>query len=425
MSFGKRLRTLRVKKGLTQKQLAEPRYTHAYVSTIEAGRRKPSRDAAEYFANKLEVDFDELLTGRPADLDLRLRLELQEVRVLVSAGTHPEAETRLAKIEAEARKFHLKHVHYQAVRLRGLNFERQADLHRAIDLYEQAEAILEDEPPNLAVEALVGRARCLQILGDNRLASHILEGALTTLQQRRLTDPSALARINASLAFDYSLSGLHEKANEAAMTALDLIPQVVDPEQMANMYMNVAHVLSKENSYDAASDALRRAEELFGRLELRVELGRAHIARGMVLGKQGKLDEALAHFERAANEMKGSEGTIDEARLLNEIAHVHRLRGEFDIARPMLERSAKILEGNEVAERAFAYRETALCIASDDQGKALKLLEKALALYRKSEEAEQVAMTYREIGDLQRSRGDVEKSLDAYRAGLVAVEPGI
>ena len=34
--LGKTLRKLRVSRGLTQAELAEPKYTHAYISTIEA-----------------------------------------------------------------------------------------------------------------------------------------------------------------------------------------------------------------------------------------------------------------------------------------------------------------------------------------------------------------------------------------------------
>ena len=54
--LGTRLRRLRRDQGLTQRQLGAPRYTHAYVSTIEAGRRRPSREALEHFASNLGVD---------------------------------------------------------------------------------------------------------------------------------------------------------------------------------------------------------------------------------------------------------------------------------------------------------------------------------------------------------------------------------
>ncbi|MDQ3767063.1 MAG: helix-turn-helix domain-containing protein [Actinomycetota bacterium] len=72
MTLGNRVKQLRIDKGLTQKELAEPSYTHAYVSTIEAGRRQPSDEALRHIAAKLGVAEEELATGRPPDLLSRL-----------------------------------------------------------------------------------------------------------------------------------------------------------------------------------------------------------------------------------------------------------------------------------------------------------------------------------------------------------------
>ena len=102
MSLGKRLRRLRIERGLTQRELADPLYTHAYVSTIEAGRRQPSTAALDHFAAKLDVTPEELLTGTPADLPARLELRLQEARIAVSTGDLAAAEKEFSRIRREA-----------------------------------------------------------------------------------------------------------------------------------------------------------------------------------------------------------------------------------------------------------------------------------------------------------------------------------
>src|SRR3954451_17119674 len=71
---GARLRTLRTERGMTQRELAGDRYTTAFVSSIEAGRRQPSTDALEYFATQLGVDAEALRDGRPSTATLELRL---------------------------------------------------------------------------------------------------------------------------------------------------------------------------------------------------------------------------------------------------------------------------------------------------------------------------------------------------------------
>ena len=102
--LGRRLRQLRLARGMTQKELAAPNYSYAYVSTIEAGRRNPSREAVEHFAHRLGVSPEELLTGRPADLEARLELRLQEAIVAMSAGEMDESSQAFRSIATEAKR---------------------------------------------------------------------------------------------------------------------------------------------------------------------------------------------------------------------------------------------------------------------------------------------------------------------------------
>ena len=44
-TIGRRVQRLRAERGMTQRQLAEPAYTPAYISTLEAGRVRPSEEA--------------------------------------------------------------------------------------------------------------------------------------------------------------------------------------------------------------------------------------------------------------------------------------------------------------------------------------------------------------------------------------------
>ena len=52
-SIGQRLRRLRLEKGLSQRELAGPGVSYAYVSRIEGGQRRPSLRAIRVLARKL------------------------------------------------------------------------------------------------------------------------------------------------------------------------------------------------------------------------------------------------------------------------------------------------------------------------------------------------------------------------------------
>lgn len=61
--LGKRLKKLRLEKGLSQRQLEVPGVSYAYISRIEAGTRNPSIKALIKLADKLEVNPFYLYTG--------------------------------------------------------------------------------------------------------------------------------------------------------------------------------------------------------------------------------------------------------------------------------------------------------------------------------------------------------------------------
>src|SRR5260370_27353553 len=84
-TIGQRLKRLRLERGLSQRELAAPGVSYAYISRIEAGTRQPSVKALRRLAAKLGVTADYLETGsqlgpeeqrevRLADLELGQRL---------------------------------------------------------------------------------------------------------------------------------------------------------------------------------------------------------------------------------------------------------------------------------------------------------------------------------------------------------------
>src|ERR1051325_968711 len=54
--IGERLRQLRVAAGLTQSELAGQRFSKEYLSQIERGKTRPTRETIEWLAARLGVD---------------------------------------------------------------------------------------------------------------------------------------------------------------------------------------------------------------------------------------------------------------------------------------------------------------------------------------------------------------------------------
>jgi transcriptional regulator with XRE-family HTH domain len=62
-AVGKRIRARRLELGLSQRSIAEPGTSYAYISRIEGGARNPSIEALIAIAEKLEMTALALMTG--------------------------------------------------------------------------------------------------------------------------------------------------------------------------------------------------------------------------------------------------------------------------------------------------------------------------------------------------------------------------
>lgn len=422
MGIGDNLRRIRISKNLTQRSVAEPRYSDAYVSTVETGKRQPSPQALEHFAARLEVTVEQLKTGADPALSARLRLRLQEARVVLSSGRNAEATRLYGGIAREARRATLDRLEAKALWGLAMLKERQGDFEGAIERYEQVQRVLTGHPPTAWVEAVVGKARCLLAAGDVRFSIHILEDFLDQLQREDLGEPDAVMRLHATLAAAYFEAALYAKAHSSATEALRLSPSVQDPEVLANMNLNVARIFLQKGQIQEAHDSLLRAEDLYRQLELPDQLAKSHFARGFVFSRQGKLKEAEEELELARMMLGEVHSPIEAARVVTELARVTRLQGKASSAIVLLEDAMSVLGDNDPAQLGQALREMAICYAAEDGLKAEKLLRRSIELFEQSDEFAELAASYRALGDVLRDGADLEGACEAYRTGILVVE---
>src|SRR5712691_10891452 len=91
LRLGERLRQLRVSAGMTQTELAGQRFSKEYVSQIERGKTRPTRETVEWLAQRLGVDAGFLANGVSADERGRVDSALAQAEALLEARRNPEA----------------------------------------------------------------------------------------------------------------------------------------------------------------------------------------------------------------------------------------------------------------------------------------------------------------------------------------------
>src|SRR5438128_191065 len=101
-TIGERLKRLRRERGLSQRELAAPGVSYAYISRIEAGTRQPSVKALRRLAGKLEVTADYLETGSDLDAGAARELKISDLELAVRLGEAEGAEAGLIAVAEEA-----------------------------------------------------------------------------------------------------------------------------------------------------------------------------------------------------------------------------------------------------------------------------------------------------------------------------------
>src|SRR5258705_5412635 len=100
LRLGERLRQLRVAASLTQTDLAGDRFSKEYVSQIERGKTRPTRETIDWLAQRLGGDAGFLANGVSADERGRVDAALARAEALLEARRNDEALQQFESIRA-------------------------------------------------------------------------------------------------------------------------------------------------------------------------------------------------------------------------------------------------------------------------------------------------------------------------------------
>ncbi|KOU31209.1 helix-turn-helix transcriptional regulator [Streptomyces sp. WM6368] len=417
--IGRRVQRMRSELGLTQRQLAEPSYTSAYISTLESGKVRPSETALRFLATRLGTSYEELTTGRPAHLATELRLALTDAQQTLATGAADEAAARYWRLLAEAEQLGL--VSEQAEARLGLGdcALESGELPDAIGHFEAAERLLADEPLTRRARPIRGRAVAHLLAGELRYACYLLESTIDELGASGLTDPEALVLLNAAIIGPYLDMGAHARAARAAELALALAPQVGDPALVAGMHRQVARTFLAGGRVAEADASLAKAQEIYGQLRLRTDLAHCHWMRGYVQAQNGELASAERELRTARDMLSARRAGLYTAQVEVELADVLRQLGRYEEAAGLLSALLELGDSHGAVHAGGAHR--LLGLMAEERGESESAEEhyvQALALLERSGATGDLADLCRLLGDLLRRTGRVEAAMDAYRTGL-------
>ncbi|WP_307841328.1 helix-turn-helix domain-containing protein [Streptomyces endocoffeicus] len=444
--IGRRVLRLRTERGFTQRQLAEPAYTAAYVSTLEAGKVRPSEAALRHLADRLGISYEELTTGRSPRDATRLRAAVTDARRALATGAAEDAAVLFAGVRDEAERLGFAEERSAALLGLGDCALETGDLTVARDHFEAVERLLAGEPLPRRIPAIRGRAVAHLLAGELRYSCYLLESSIDELNASGLHDPYALLLLYTAAIAPYMDMGAHARAVRAAELALALAPSVDDPGLIARMHRGVARTLIAEGRTAEADASLAKAQELYEQLRIHTDLAHCHWMRGYVHAQDGNLERAERELRTARDMLASKRAALFTGQVEVELADVLRRRGRTAEAEalllPLLASSPAAGAADTAGEPEAASGEAGpgeagltadrgavhaggahrlLGLIADERGDAEAAEEHycaALSLLERTGAAGDLADLCRLLGDLLRREGRQEAAMDAYRTGL-------
>jgi transcriptional regulator with XRE-family HTH domain len=378
-TIGERLKRLRLERGLSQRELAAPGVSYAYISRIEAGTRQPSVKALRRLAAKLGVSADYLETGSDLDPAAARELRLSDLELAIRLGEMEGAEAALeaALAEADAAGDHAAAIRAR-VALAQIALESGGE-QRAVTLLEEA---LADEvfAPVDRFDIYANLGRAYAGAGRPDRAAALYEQCLEGVSEAG-GDPSLEARYAALLSYALTDMGEIARAEEVVRHALSRVGDSSDPYMRVRLYWSVARLAHAQGREAVALENVRKAIALLQATDDTFHLARAHVLAAEIM--LGRSDPAAAerHLEQA-EQLFGGGRTPDDTM------EITQLRSRLEL-----------LRGNPTAAIAFAREALALCKESQkmEQGISAHALADALAVMGEANEA---SATYKQAVDL-------------------------
>jgi len=404
-AVGKRLREARRRAGLSQRDLAFPGCTTAYISRIEAGVRIPSLQVLTRLADRLDVSAEFLATGRDSPVvdplqaaELALRFDdphtARETFREVS-DTAGDDRTRARAIAG------LGHVAFEA-----------GDHEQAIAHFEQAIALAPSLEEDAGLADSLGRAYAFTSRFDEAIG--LFERRLASAEDRQ--DLMETLRFSVLLANTLADRGRMGRAEELLGHALALAESSRDPLMRARIWWTQSRLHVLENDPARAERYARLALDTLAMTDHTRYLAFAHQTLALIKLDQGEPDEALELIESGMPlVLEGGNGyergvfLVERARALSDL-------GRLDEADAAANEAMELLDGSPGdAMRALAVRAG----VHEQRGEA----DEAIAAYRAAVAAPELTSRYRvetltKLGEALRRNGRTDEALDVFSQAL-------
>lgn len=422
-ALGRRLRSARQARGLTQGEVAQDIMSVAYLSRLEGGHRRPTAPALQALALRLEVSVESLL----GEADHR---EVDEVRLALDY-----AELSLESGEPEDAEKHLQRAldRLAVARMDGLR-ERARLLHaraleatnREDDAVIELESLIDDRSADglTRIRAGIALSRIYRETGDLGRAIECGERVMTQVEEVGLDACDEAIQLAVTVAAAHFERGDTAHAVRLCRKAIARAESLGSSNARASAYWNASAMQARRGDVATAVPLAQRALALLGEgqdarnlARLRTEVGRLQLELD-----PPELEEARHNLEQAAAEMEWSSATpVDRAWTCLGLARVAFLGGDLTTSRELIAQVHATADGHApLAEAEALTLEGRTFAAEGSTDLAAASYQKAVLRLSAIGADQSAAQLWFDLADLLEGVGLSEAALDAYRRAAVS-----
>jgi tetratricopeptide (TPR) repeat protein len=409
-TLGERVGQLRRLRGLTQEELAGSRFTKEYLSQIERGVSRPTRETVEWLARRLGADPGFLETGVAGELEVVERaeelLERQDYAAVceILAGVALPGSLQLRALQAESwARMYL------------------GELDEALDLLRRAVELATDSE---TLADVVYRMGCCEYKRSEVDAAELLfTEALTLAEQDGAPD-----RLRAHI-YEWR-SRCHRRRRDWAAAGED-VERALELAEVAGDRITQAHA-----NFQASLVAQRRGE--LGSARRLGEQARAIYAElgdrqseARILNNIGAYEHLLGNSQRAEKCLQESFGIAldlgddtDAAQAISSLARVQLDSGRLEQAEKNARHALELLDGrvdylDEIGSSQLVLGRALLGLGRADD--AEPCFAAAEASFEKLASASHSAQAWTALGDLALARGNEAEASEHFRRAALAL----
>jgi tetratricopeptide (TPR) repeat protein len=424
--LGERLRSLRLAAGLTQTELAGDRFSKEYVSQIERGKTRPTRETVEWIAKRLGVDTDFLAVGVSAETRDRVEAALARAEALTLANTPDEALEVFAAIRGDVGATGSPELEVRTLVGEARALVRVGDLRPALELLQTARGLVEGPAFSDVdrADVLLRMAICRYQQSSIATAVSLLDEAFSLAERSEMPCDVLRAEILQWRSACRRRQRDFEAAREDVERAIELAQSGADKRTLANTYFQASVVAEKTGQWILSRNYAQQAKALFQELEDDRAVGRMTLNLGGLHYQLGNPTEAAEHLKLAFALAVEAGSQPDAGQAVNGLASVYLRLEDFTAAEESARKALELLEGRDDFLDEIGQSHLNLGRALMEQGlldEAEESFRAGDAVFEQSASLGQRAGAWVALGDLATRRGDDREAARHYRNAAEAL----